>query len=149
MVLMTSSATSGVFISFTRRSRSVGVTIPTRDEPSMTGSLWILFSLKILAASSTGVSDVMVMQFLFMIRDSWSSSKLRNMSFLDTIPTRLPSCARTTGRPVRPFLTMRFIASLRDPGTSATMGAGVIMSATVFPFKSVPRLVRPDHKDRA
>ena len=149
MVLITSSATSEVFMSLTRRRRSVGVTIPTRDEPSITGSLWILFSLNILAASSTGASEEIVMQFLFMMRDSWSSSKLRNMSFLDTMPTRLPSCARTTGSPVRPFLTIRLIASLRDPGTSATIGAGVMMSATAFPFKSVPRLVRPHHKDRA
>ena len=36
-----------------------------------------------------------------------------------------------TGSPVSPFLTIMLIASLRLPGTSTTMGAEVMTSATV------------------
>ena len=119
-------------MSFTRDRRSVGVTIPTSLPSSTTGSLWILFSLKIFAASSTVASGAMVMHPFFMIRDSWSSSNLRKISLLETTPMSFPSDARTTGSPVSLFLTMMLIASLRLPGTSTTMGAGTMMSAIVL-----------------
>ena len=101
---------------------------------STTGSLWILFSLKILAASSTVASGEIVMQPFFMTRESWSSSNFLKTSLLETTPMSFPSDARMTGSPVRPFLTMMLMASLRLPGTSTTMGAVVITSATVLPF---------------
>ena len=128
---MMSSASRSVLISFTRRSMSVGVTMPTSLPSSTTGSLWILLLLKIAAASSMGVSGVTVMQPFFMTSESWSSSNFLNTSLLDTTPMSFPSEARMTGSPVSPLRTMMLMASLRLPGTSTTMGAAVIMSATV------------------
>ena len=113
-------------------SRSVGVTMPMSFPSSTTGSLWILRVLNTSATSSTGVSGVVVMQFFFMMRESCSSSKFLKMSLLDTTPISFPSAARMTGSPVRLFLTMMLMASVRDPGTSTTMGAGDITSATVL-----------------
>ncbi len=121
-----------VFIPLISFRMSVGVMIPTSLLFSTTGSLWILFSEKIRAASAMGSRGSMVMQSLFMMRESWLSSKFLKMSLLETIPMSFPSEERTTGSPVSLFLTMVLITSLRVPGTWATMGAGVIMSATVF-----------------
>ena len=105
--------------------------MPMSMPSSTTGSLWILRVLKISAAFSMGAVGSMVMQFFFMMRESCSSSKFLKMSLRETMPMSFPSLARMTGSPVSPFLTIRLIASAREPGTSTTMGAAVITSATV------------------
>ena len=132
VVQMTSSAVMSVFMPLISRRISVGVMIPMRRPSSTTGSLCILLPERILAASATLASGPMVMQSFFMMRESCSSSNFLNMSLRDTMPMSFPSEARITGTPVRLFLTITLMASLRLPGTSTTMGAGVIMSATVF-----------------
>ncbi len=78
-----------------------------------------------------GASGEMVMQPFFMMSESCSSSKFLKRSLLETTPMSFPSDARMTGSPVSPFLTIMLIASDLDPGTSTTMGAGDMTSATV------------------
>lgn len=129
---MTSSAVIWVFIFATSLSRSVGVSIPTSLPSSTTGILCILISVKTSAASAMLAVEGMVFTFRFMMSESWSSSNLLNTSFLETIPTSCPSEERTTGSPVSLCLTIRLMALLRLPGTSATMGMPTITSATVF-----------------
>ena len=131
-VLITSSAFSLDLLALTSSRRSVGVMIPTSLPFSTTGILWILFSTKILATSLIDASGETVMMSFFMMSESCSSSNLLNTSFLETIPTSIPSLERTTGTPVSLFLTITLMASLRLPGTSTTIGTGVMMSATVF-----------------
>jgi len=124
----------GFISSFTRNwamawTRSATESNPTSFSPSTTGSLLTFFSIRIRAASSTGVSGETVAGLRVIRSPSWVSSALRRRSFLVMIPTSFPSLR--TGTPEIPVRFSIFRTSSLFPGIS-TVTTSVVMKSETF-----------------